>query len=155
MAWRVSLYVAIPPAIVAIDLLLIVHLSLSRKLHLAPGSSCGSRCTTHLSESACASQDALRPAVFQERTNIDCSHHASWSILVLQVLLRMLRLGMLKKVGEGSREVVKLDIGEEHSVHKCKKLRRAGMRPGAECRACAACEHSGRTDLRLRTEQDL
>ncbi len=61
-----SLYVATPPALVAVDLHLIVHLSLSRKLHLARGS----RHTIHLSESACASQDALRPAILEEHTNI-------------------------------------------------------------------------------------
>ena len=102
--WRVSLYVATPPAIVAIDLHPIVHLS------LAHGSGCGSRCTTHLSESACASQDALRPAILKERTNVDCSHHGPF------LSFRFFYAEMLKKAQEGGGEVVKLNTAVKRSL---------------------------------------
>ena len=112
-----SLYVATPPALIAIDLHPIVHLSLSRKLHLAHGS----RHTIHLSESACASQDTLRLAVLEEHTNIDCGHHGPF------LSFRFFYAEMLKKAGEGGREVVKLDIGEEHPMQKYEKLWCAGI----------------------------
>jgi hypothetical protein len=108
-----SIYIATPPPLVAVDIPPIVgRLSLSRKLHLAFGYECGSRHTINLSESACASQDALRPAVLEERSNIDCGHHGPFSSF------RFFCTEMLKKVGEGGGEVVKLDIGEEHPMRK-------------------------------------
>jgi predicted nucleic acid-binding Zn-ribbon protein len=122
-----SLYVATPPALVAVDLHPIVRLGLSRKLHLARGCDCGSRRTINLSESACASQDALRPAVLEERTNIDCGHHGPFSSF------RFFYAETLKKAREGGREVVELDIGEEHPVQKYKKVRRAGIGCRASC----------------------
>jgi hypothetical protein len=70
-------HVATPPALVAVDLHPIVCLSLSRKLHLARGCDRGSRRTINLSESPCASQDALMPAVLEESADIDCGHQCS------------------------------------------------------------------------------
>jgi len=107
-----SLYVATPPVLIAVDLHLIIQLGLSRKLHLARSSGCSSRCTIHLYESACVSHDALRPAVLEECTNIDCSHHGPFSSF------RFFCTETLKKVGEGGGEVIKLDIGEEHPMRK-------------------------------------
>jgi len=107
-----SLYIATLPALIAVNLHPIICLSLSHKLHLA----CGSRCMIHLFKSACASQDALRPAILEEHTNIDCSHHGPFSSF------RFFYAEMLKKAEEGGREVVKLDIGEEHPMQKYEKL---------------------------------
>jgi hypothetical protein len=105
-----SLYVATPLALVAMDLHPIACLSLAR------GCDYGSRRTINLSESACASQDALRPAILEERTNIDCSHHDPFSSF------RLVYAEALKKAREGGGEVVKLDIGKEHPVQKYKKF---------------------------------
>jgi hypothetical protein len=134
-----SLYVTTPPTLVAVDFHLIIHLSLSCKLHLARSSGCGSRHMTHLYESACASQDTLRPAVLEEHTNIDCGYHGPFSSF------RFFYVETLKKAGEGGREVVKLDIGEEHPEREVQNAQ--------VCRhwvlhyACTACNHNGRTDI--------
>jgi len=70
-------HIATLPALVAVNLHPIICLGLFRKLHLACGCDYGSRHTINLSESPCASQGALIPAIFEECTNIDCGHQCS------------------------------------------------------------------------------
>jgi hypothetical protein len=107
-----SLYVATLPTLITANFHPIVHLSLSCKLHLAHSSVCGSRHMTHLYKNTCASQDTLRPAILKEHTNIDYGYRGPF------LSFKCFYVETLKEVGEGGREVIKLDIGEEHPEQK-------------------------------------
>ena len=51
----------------------------------------------------------------------------------------------LKKMRKGGGETIKLGICEECAMEKDEEFRSGAS--GAEHRACAVCDHNGRTDL--------
>jgi len=131
------LYVATPPALIAVDLHPIVRLTFLASLTLV-AAAMAAGVMIGLAESACTSQDSLWSAVLEERTDVDCSHHGPLSPFGL------FYVKAFKETREGGGEIVELNICEQHPMEKHKKFRARAS--GADRRACAVCDHKGRTD---------
>jgi hypothetical protein len=119
--WRDSgLYVATPPALIAVDLHLIFRLSLSHEFDL---SRCcdGGRVTIGLAKSACASQDSLWLAILEELTDVDCGHYGPLSPF------RFFYVKAFKQTREGGREIVELNVCKQHPMEEDEKFQRAGI----------------------------